>query len=752
MPTVRSGLSTSAVNGKIYAFGGSVATSNPFPALSPAPVEVYDPATDTWTTKADIPTPRNWLATSAVNGKIYAIGGGLSNQNQDILSTVEAYNPITDNWTQKTDMPTARVGLGTSVVDGKIYAIGGWNGSFVAAVEVYDPTTDTWSKRTPMPTRRAFLATAVVNEKIYAIGGTTIANESIVLPTVEEYDPATDTWTRKTDMPTSRDTFSTNVVDGKIYAIGGWDSHRRVATVEVYNPITDTWETKTDMPTIRSLFSASVVNGRIYAIGGIDSGSIKLSTVEAYDTGVGISVELISRQEGRAAGGESITILGTGFPQGVVVTIGGNPLANTTITETLITGLTPPGMAGEQIVQITVPGFDYPFFAGQFLYLTSTPIVITAVMPSSGPASGGQTVTIEGSGFAQGAVISFALGPANDITPIEITPTRITFITPPNTRLGEAPLTVYNPDGEFNRKFTTYTFTPAPIIETIEPDNGTVGTTISIAGENFMEGVVVFVGETEVQPNRLNSRRLRFDAPPIPEGEGTRATVQGTRATIRVVNPDEGFAEQTEGFTYNRPPRIADIKPERGPVSGDTELTILGSFFRVGVAVIIGDVTVEQLDDFFGSELRLTTPPNTAGSKTIRVINPDGQEAVLEDAFTYFDPELSVDLQGLLLTAFGEVKHTTLLQNYPNPFNPETWIPYALAEDADVRLAIYNLKGELVRTLAVGRQTAGVYLSREQAAYWDGTDSSGQPVASGVYFYQLVAGEVKQVRRMVVVK
>ena len=67
-------------------------------------------------------------------------------------------------------------------------------------------------------------------------------------------------------------------------------------------------------------------------------------------------------------------------------------------------------------------------------------------------------------------------------------------------------------------------------------------------------------------------------------------------------------------------------------------------------------------------------------------------------------------------------------------------------------ILFYNLQGELVRTLVAGRQAAGVYLSREQAVYWDGTDDAGQAVASGVYFYQLVAGKFKQVRRMVVVK
>ena len=81
--------------------------------------------------------------------------------------------------------------------------------------------------------------------------------------------------------------------------------------------------------------------------------------------------------------------------------------------------------------------------------------------------------------------------------------------------------------------------------------------------------------------------------------------------------------------------------------------------------------------------------------------------------------------------------HTVLLQNYPNPFNPETWLPYKLAQDASVTIRIYNVKGQLVRTLHLGNQNAGVYMTKAKAAHWDGKDSLGQSVASGVYFYTL---------------
>ena len=95
---------------------------------------------------------------------------------------------------------------------------------------------------------------------------------------------------------------------------------------------------------------------------------------------------------------------------------------------------------------------------------------------------------------------------------------------------------------------------------------------------------------------------------------------------------------------------------------------------------------------------------------------------------------------------------TALLPNYPNPFNPETWMPYHLATDAEVILTIYNVRGSVVRELTLGHQPAGVYESRERAAYWDGRNAGGEPVASGVYFYTLTAGDFTATRKMLIKK
>ena len=104
------------------------------------------------------------------------------------------------------------------------------------------------------------------------------------------------------------------------------------------------------------------------------------------------------------------------------------------------------------------------------------------------------------------------------------------------------------------------------------------------------------------------------------------------------------------------------------------------------------------------------------------------------------------------LLAILTPKETVLLANYPNPFNPETWLPYRLAEPAEVTVRIYAANGSLIRMLALGHLPAGIYEDRSRAAYWDGRNAQGEPVASGVYFYTLSAGDFTATRKMVIRK
>lgn len=121
-------------------------------------------------------------------------------------------------------------------------------------------------------------------------------------------------------------------------------------------------------------------------------------------------------------------------------------------------------------------------------------------------------------------------------------------------------------------------------------------------------------------------------------------------------------------------------------------------------------------------------------------------------------PELKQALAAVIETGVlkqeVEAKPTesTLLQNYPNPFNPECWIPFELSEKATVVIRIYNISGQLVKTLDLGELPAGAYTTQSRAAYWNGRNEEGDEIASGVYFYQMNVNGRVMTKRAVVLK
>jgi N-acetylneuraminic acid mutarotase len=286
LPKRNSWLASCALDSKIYVVGG--ATDNT--VLSN--VEVYDPVTDTWdTTKASMSGSRWGLSVNVVDGKIYAIGG-IEGASGSALSKVEVYDPDSNTWELKAEMPTARVGFASCVVDDKIYILGGAAGepfqTPLKTVEVYDPEADSWSTlETSLPTAIAYPTACVVDGKIYIIGGTS-QSPWLGSAEIEEYDPASNKWTRKNDMPTGRWALTSCVENEKIYVIGGATSPGSGGSskVEEYDPVTDSWKTKTGMPTRRMALSASVAEGKIYTFGGIIVSYPwipSVATVEEYD-------------------------------------------------------------------------------------------------------------------------------------------------------------------------------------------------------------------------------------------------------------------------------------------------------------------------------------------------------------------------------------------------------------------------------------------------------------------------------------
>ena len=271
-------------------------------------VEVYDPESNTWQRLTDMPTVRAGAETAVVDGKIYVMGGyaGKDNQGKNFkfLKAVEMYDPQTDTWVRKQDLPVSRLQFGVGAVAGKIYAIGGLLDpkekkpglrGRLDLVEVYDPVSETWAKRADMPTRRDGIATAVIDDTIYAIGGAgwpQVGAGGPALGTIEVYEPRVNRWTKRPDMPNLRTSFRTVVIADKIYLIGGHavGAHgvrgERLTSTEVYDSATKRWRLS-PTPTAPTLspFSIVVVNGKIYAFGGTTVDRELSPTVEVFDTG-----------------------------------------------------------------------------------------------------------------------------------------------------------------------------------------------------------------------------------------------------------------------------------------------------------------------------------------------------------------------------------------------------------------------------------------------------------------------------------
>jgi hypothetical protein len=227
MPTARWGLIAVECSGKIYVFSGTGGTNVN---------EVYDPTANSWTVKIKMPSGfGQGLMAVAYNGKIQLF----------YLSLHYEYDPATDTYTSKAGMPTPRTWATVAVVNSRIYVIGGYSSATGAATnvnEVYDPTTDTWTTKTPMPIGKygATRENPVINGKIYVTCGL----GSVFFTNNYMYDPTTDTWQQKASATYPRDGVQCGVINNKLYVVGGradFVGPYGLAYNEEYDPSTDIW-------------------------------------------------------------------------------------------------------------------------------------------------------------------------------------------------------------------------------------------------------------------------------------------------------------------------------------------------------------------------------------------------------------------------------------------------------------------------------------------------------------------------------
>jgi N-acetylneuraminic acid mutarotase len=275
--------STAGVLGKsIVVVGGQAGLT----ALSR--VDAYRVGTRTWTELKSLPAPRkDLIGATRINGKLYVAGGRSSSGN--CVRTLFVYDPATNSWTRKADMPRAGCLGAQANLRGQLYVFTLYTGvadePTPGLFASYHPSTDKWV-RLPFPgvVHQSYPVGGAIHGKFYLTGG--IAASGQPDRVLHVYDPATRAWTTRSPMPTGRDGAFATVFQGKLFVAGGVvprDVYVSTDVVEAYDPATDTWTTGPSMLAPRGFGASAWAAGKFFTIDGITDGALS-SRVEALST------------------------------------------------------------------------------------------------------------------------------------------------------------------------------------------------------------------------------------------------------------------------------------------------------------------------------------------------------------------------------------------------------------------------------------------------------------------------------------
>ena len=253
-------------NGRIYVMGGYPSTR-----ITSRAVQVYDIANNSWQLGPQLPQPNNHGMAASVNGKIYLIGGQLTDEQEGAtaVNTVYELDPAVGAWVQKASMPTARSGGVAVAHGGRIYVAGGRvpRGSDFAA---YDPATNQWEVLPNLPSQRNHIAGAAINGRIHIVGGRLGNGLSPLKSDAHEvFDPQTRTWTTAAPMLRGRSGMNSTVARGCFHVWGGEAPTGMTPDHDYYDPRTNKWSSLPNMPIpIHGVVGSAYVNDLIWVTGG----------------------------------------------------------------------------------------------------------------------------------------------------------------------------------------------------------------------------------------------------------------------------------------------------------------------------------------------------------------------------------------------------------------------------------------------------------------------------------------------------
>lgn len=226
-----------------------------------------------------MPTAVRGPATGVIGSKVYLLGGATSSTTVNLN---QIYDAATDTWTTGAPLPTARYVPGGAVVNNVLYVIGGkLNGNQLNVVEAYDPTTDAWSTKSPLLIARDSVTAVVSNGIIYVVGG--YSNSGDRLKSVESYNPATDAWTEEAPLLVGKSLGAVDLVGSTIVAADGLADSGGTGDSEGYNPSTNSWKPLQPDPNPRFNTCSASIEGQLYVAGGTANNSTPTNVVESFN-------------------------------------------------------------------------------------------------------------------------------------------------------------------------------------------------------------------------------------------------------------------------------------------------------------------------------------------------------------------------------------------------------------------------------------------------------------------------------------
>lgn len=344
-------------------------------------------------------------------------------------------------------------------------------------------------------------------------------------------------------------------------------------------------------------------------------------------------VSSVTPNSGSPAGGNTVTITGTGFAAVPTVMFGNAAATNVAFSgSTSLIATVPANASGPVTVTVTNPDQQSGALANGYTYVTPAPVV-TGVSPNSGGTAGGTTVFISGTGFAAGAAVSFGGTPAAGV--VVSSATSITAVTPAKAA-GAVAVTVTNADfqtGSLPNGFTYIAPPPPPTIGNVTPNTGSTagGTTVTITGAGFVAGAVVSFGGTVATTSFQSATSLTAVTP---------ASLAGT-VSVSVRNPDFQSATAANAFTFVAPavaPTVTAVSANSGSTAGGLTVTITGTNFVAGASVTFGGTPASAVAVVNPTTITAVTPARAAGAVTVTVTNPSFLAGSLANGFTYIAP------------------------------------------------------------------------------------------------------------------